>query len=108
MSLLENELKISDSKVQSLETVKRCIADRYKRILSQERRPSMEYMETQFIRTTFEPFVNDPEKFKMMSDTEIQEFFSEWCIIYKPQCKSVSVEGIQNLLDDLQLPDIVL
>lgn len=127
--------KSSARNLDRIELIKQHIEYRYQRLNSEDRRPSLEYIATEDIRQLFLPFAKDPELFKLLSDQEIQTIYTEWYAKYRPDLwerinleghvdesktnhqtlKSemskmnleLSCEGIENLLADLELPDIV-
>jgi hypothetical protein len=126
--------KYSVNNLDRIQLIKQHIEYRYQRLNSEDRRPSLEYIATEDIRQLFLPFAKDPELFKLLSDQEIQTIYTEWYAKYRPDLwerinlqergedeskidilktdmsktsLELSCEGIENLLADLELPDIV-
>jgi hypothetical protein len=54
------------------------IESRYRRLNTEQRRPSMEYVTVQEIRNIFNPYVEDKETFSKLSEDELRKMFDEF------------------------------
>jgi len=78
--LIDNDLTLGDvdEKVKTpVQSVLDQISSRYER-LHRDRRPSLEYLSADNIRSIFTPYARNPSTFKDMTDDEIREFYNEW------------------------------
>jgi len=67
-----------ENKTPKTQEILNNIKERYERIKNNQRRPSLEYIDSETIREIFLPFARDKESFMKMSHEALQKLYTSW------------------------------
>jgi len=67
--------------------IKKAISERYKRLNTRNRSPSLEYISPDELRIIFEPYAKDKKILETLSDEDVIELYSQFLEVAKDDVK---------------------